>query len=48
MLNRTFLEMSYCQQNFGKNKIEILPFFGVNWGLIPIFGPIGAKLEKSV
>ena len=26
MLNETFLEMPYCQKNFGKNKIEILLF----------------------
>ena len=23
---RPFLEISYCHKNFGKNKIEILPF----------------------
>ena len=28
MLNETILEMSYCQWNFGKDKIEILPFWG--------------------
>ena len=29
MLNKTILEIPYCQLNFGKNKLEILPFF---WG----------------
>ena len=47
MLKETFLEKSYCQWNFGKNKIDILPFL-VEQGLISIFGPIGLKLEKSV
>ena len=28
MLNKTILEMPYCQLNFGKNKLEILPFGG--------------------
>ena len=28
MLNEAFLQMSHCQKNFGKNKIEILPFLG--------------------
>ena len=46
MLNETFLEMSYCQENFGKNWIEVL--LGGDWGLISIFGSIGPKLEKSV
>ena len=26
MLNETFLEVSFCELNFGKNKIEISPF----------------------
>ena len=34
MLNETILEMSYYQLNFGKNKIEILPFL---WELGPNF-----------
>ena len=25
MVNEIFLEISYCQQDFGKNKIDILP-----------------------
>ena len=28
MLNETILEMPYCQSNFGKSRLEILPFFG--------------------
>ena len=27
MLNKTILEIPYCQLNFDKNKLEILPFF---------------------
>ena len=34
MLNEAILEMSYYQLNFGKNKIEILPFL---WELGPNF-----------
>ena len=45
MLNETFLKMSYCHKNFGKNKIEILPFLE-DWGLISIFGPVGPKSKN--
>ena len=47
MLDETFSEMSHCQWNFGKSKIEILAFLG-EWDLISIFGPIGSKLGKSI
>ena len=46
ILNETFLEMS-CQYNFGKNKIEILSFFG-GLGLISVLGQVGPNLEQSV
>ena len=42
MLNKTILEMPYCQLNFGKNKLEILPFGGA-LELIYISGPTGLK-----
>ena len=28
MLDESLLEMPYCQQNFGENKIEMLPCLG--------------------
>ena len=46
MLNETILEMPYCQLNFGKNKLEILPFGGT-LELISICGPTGPKLKKD-
>ena len=45
MLNETILEMPYCQLNFGKKKLEILPFWGA-LELTSIFGPTGRKLKK--
>ena len=45
MLNVTILEMSYSQLNFGKNKLEILPFREA-LELISIF-PL-AQNEKKV
>ena len=42
MLNETFLEVYYCHKNFGKNKIEILPFLEE---LVPNFH-IWARFSK--
>lgn len=44
MFNKTILGMQYCQLNFGKNKLEILPFW-VAMELISIFGATGQKLK---
>ena len=44
MLNETFLEMPYCQENFVKNWIEILLGGGGGGGLrlnfFPYLGPL--------
>ena len=45
MLNETVLEMSYCQLNVGKNRLEVMPFWGA-LELISIFGPTGLKQKK--
>ena len=44
--NETILEMPYCQLNFGKNKLEILPFWGT-LELISVFGHTDPKFKKG-
>ena len=43
MLNETFLEMSYCGKNFGKNKIEMLPFLEE---VVPNFRNLGLLVQN--
>ena len=42
MLNETILEMPYCQLNFDKNNLEVIPLWGA-WELISIFESTGPK-----
>ena len=48
MVNETILKMPFklYQLNFGKNKLEILPFWRA-LELISIIGPTGPKLKKD-
>ena len=42
MLNETISEMPYCQLNFDKNNLEVIPLWGA-WELISIFESTGPK-----
>ena len=44
MFNESILRMPYCQLNFDKNKLGILPLWGA-LELISIFGPTVLKLR---
>ena len=47
MLSETILEMSYCQLNFGKNKLKILRFWGEGtWNWFPYLGPLAQNKER--
>ena len=47
MLNETILEMTHCQLNFDKNRLEYLPLgVGGDLELISIFGLTGPKFKK--
>ena len=45
MLSETILEMPYCQLNFGKSNLEILPFWGA-LELIPYLGPMTQNKKR--
>ena len=44
ILDETILEITYCKSNFGKNKLEFLPFWGV-FELISIFWVHWTKIK---
>ena len=45
MVNETILEMPYCQFNFGKNKLEVITFWG-NLGGDTYLGPLARNRKE--
>ena len=46
MVNETISEMPYCQFNFGKNKLEVITFWGNLGGDLHIWDH-WPKIEKN-